>query len=340
MEADSGCEQDCRPPFSHSELRNLIVSRVGEGKAPSSVQVITDTTNFMQVDYGDVALLAGRPYLIRNNEREGRFGLDDEPKYWVKRSIDLISGETKVIKLGFFEEFQSQVGPMTFNFFRSPRKEAAVLDLVRGDSRFMQGFSVPDEAGNTVRIVDYIVGQALSERVLTLGSDHEDYFAGHFPAIYRNFINLVEAIRFLHEQGEKHGDIRRDHILVEKEGGRWRWIDFDFTFHDASNPYRYDLFGLGNILVFLAGRGDVTRHDLRASGSSLLATLSEEDMNVVFRNRVVNLGKVYPCIPPGLNRIMMHFSVGAGYYYETADELLDDLYNVLDEIGAVSHAGL
>ncbi len=129
---------------------------------------------------------------------------------------------------------------------------------------------------------------------------------------------------------------------MEKEGGRWRWIDFDFTFHHVPNPYRYDLFGLGNVLVFLAGRGDVTRHDLRASGSSLLATLAEEDMNVVFRNRVVNLRKVYPRIPAGLNRIMMHFSAGAGYYYETADELLDDLYDVLGEIKTTeteSHAG-
>lgn len=332
MEADSGRERDSPPPFSREELRRLIVRRVGEGRVPPPFEIVTDTSNFMQVDYGDVALLAGRPYLIRNNEREGRFGLDDEPKYWVKRSIDLVSGETKVIKLGFLEEFQSQVGPMTFNFFRSPRKEAAVLDLVRGDSRFMQGFSVPDEAGNTVRIIDFIVGETLPEKVITLGSDHEDYFVRHFPGLYRAFIDLVEAIRFLHDEGEKHGDIRRDHILVEKESGRWRWIDFDFTFHDAVNPYRYDLFGLGNVLVFLAGRGDVTRHDLRASGGGLLSTLSEEDMNVVFRNRVVNLRKIYPCIPPGLNRIMMHFSVGAPYYYETADELLEDLHDVLDEI--------
>jgi hypothetical protein len=339
MEMDSGCERDLPEPFSREELRNLIVSRVGEVKVPASFRVITDTSDFMHVDFGDVAVLAGRPYLIRNNEREGRFGLDDEPKYWVKRSIDLISGGTKVIKLGFLEEFQSQVGPMTFNFFRSPRKEAAVLDLVRGDSRFMQGFSVHDEAGNTVRIIDYIVGKALSDRVLTLGSDHEEYFFCHFPAIYRSFIDLVEAIRFLHEHGEKHGDIRRDHILVEKESGQWRWIDFDFTFHYAPNPYRYDLFGLGNVLIFLAGRGDVTRHDLRVSGSSLLPTISEEDMNVVFRNRVVNLRKVYPCIPPGLNRIMMHFSAGAGYYYETADELLEDLYDVRDEIEEASLAG-
>lgn len=339
MEADSGRERDILPPFSREELRRLIAGRVGEGKVSPSFRVITDTTNFMQVDYGDVALLAGRPYLIRNNEREGRFGLDDEPKYWVKRSIDLISGEAKVIKLGFLEEFQSQVGPMTFNFFRSPRKEATVLDIVRGDIRFMQGFSVPDEAGNTVRIIDYIVGKALSERVTTLGSDHEDYFGSHFPGLYRAYINLVEAIRFLHEQGEKHGDIRRDHILVEKGSGRWRWIDFDFTFHDVPNPYRYDLFGLGNVLVFLAGRGDVTRHDLRASDSGLLSTLTEEDMNIVFRNRVVNLGKIYSCIPPVLNRIMMHFSVGAAYYYETADELLEDLYDALDEIGTASYAG-
>ncbi len=38
----------------------------------------TDATDFYQVDYGDVLVLAGHPYLILNNAKEGRFGLDDE----------------------------------------------------------------------------------------------------------------------------------------------------------------------------------------------------------------------------------------------------------------------
>jgi hypothetical protein len=51
------------------------------------------------VEYGDVVLLGGKPYLIRHNAKEGRFGLDDEVKFWVKRAIDLNAGSPKIIKL-------------------------------------------------------------------------------------------------------------------------------------------------------------------------------------------------------------------------------------------------
>ncbi|MBC2745257.1 MAG: serine/threonine protein kinase, partial [Desulfosarcina sp.] len=55
----------------------------------------TDTTDFFKVDYGDVLLLADHPYLILNNAKEGRFGLDDQEKFWVKRAVDLESGQRK-----------------------------------------------------------------------------------------------------------------------------------------------------------------------------------------------------------------------------------------------------
>ena len=66
-------------------------------------RIHTDTTDFFRVEYGDVVILGGRPYLIRHNAKEGRFGVDDEVKFWVKRSIDLESGSLKIIKLVFYD---------------------------------------------------------------------------------------------------------------------------------------------------------------------------------------------------------------------------------------------
>jgi len=54
-------------------------------------RIHTDTTNFFNVEYGDVVILGSKPYLIRHNAKEGRFGVDDEVKFWVKRAIDLKS---------------------------------------------------------------------------------------------------------------------------------------------------------------------------------------------------------------------------------------------------------
>jgi hypothetical protein len=35
--------------------------------------------------------------------------------------------------------------------------------------------------------------------------------------------------------------------------------------------------------------------------------------------------KIYPYIPQALNRVLMHFSKGANWFYEKVDQLLDDL---------------
>ena len=64
-----------------------------------SFKVHTDTTNFIGIEYGDVIILDGMAYFIRQNAKEGRFGLDDEEKFWVKNAVDLQNGERKIIKL-------------------------------------------------------------------------------------------------------------------------------------------------------------------------------------------------------------------------------------------------
>jgi hypothetical protein len=37
----------------------------------------------MSIDGGDVMRLAGNGYLVSGNAQEGRFGIDDQPKYWM-----------------------------------------------------------------------------------------------------------------------------------------------------------------------------------------------------------------------------------------------------------------
>ena len=96
-------------------------------QGPHHFRIHTDTTDFFRVEYGDVVILGGKPYLIRHNAKEGRFGVDDEVKFWVKRAIDLETGILKIIKLVFYETFKARIGEIEFECFRSPKKEARIL---------------------------------------------------------------------------------------------------------------------------------------------------------------------------------------------------------------------
>lgn len=202
----------------------------------------------------------------------------------------------------------------------------------------MQGRTVIDSTGSPLRILDFIRGRTLSQIAPTLGRDHEDFFRNHYPALLDEYLRIVRAIAFLHESGEKHGDIRRDHLIRDDATGQYRWIDFDFNYHHGTSRYAYDLFGLGNILMFITGRGDVTTHRLLTEDPDALARLTEDDVNVVFHNRVANLRKIYPYIPERLNRVLMHFSLSAKIFYDHTRELLDDLGEAREELAA--HCGL
>jgi hypothetical protein len=313
-------------------LREMISRWVEPNRVPKIPKIVTDTSDFFKVDYDDVVILDNHPYFVRNYEREGRFGIDDEPKFWVRRAIDLADGSTKIIKMVFHERFSARVGDITFDCVRSPLKEAVILDMVKGHPNFMQGFSVKDSFGNIIRIIEFIRGTTLADHVLDLGKDHEDYFHNFFPAVLADYFDLARAIKFLHDRGQKHGDIRRDHVIRETNSGVCRWIDFDFNYLHKENMFGYDLFGLGNVLTYLAGRGDVTCQRLREEDSPICGGLTEDDMNIIFNNRLVNLKKVYPYIPEELNRVLLHFSMGANIFYDTVDELLSDLQEVRDKI--------
>lgn len=311
--------------WTEEALRALVARHAGGARPPRTLRVVTDTTEVFRVERDDVLLLAGRPYWIRGYEREGRFGLDDEPKYWVRRAIDLSDGATRIIKLEFHEEFRTSIGGIEIRRFRSPRKEARILDAVRGHPHFMQGSWALDAAGNNVRVLEYIRGQRYDEVIAGLDGDHHDYFHRHFPGVLADFMDLVRAIRFLHERGEKHGDIRRDHVIRDRDGGVNRWIDFDYDYVQGESLFAFDLQGLGNILVFLVGRGDVLLPELRRDQPALYAGLAPEDLSITFGNRVANLRKVYPYVPESLNRVLLHFSEGANLFYDAADQLLEDL---------------
>ena len=313
-------------------LKDMIALYVDPQRVPGEVNIITDTSDFFRVDYDDVLILNDRPYLIRNYEREGRFGIDEQPKFWVRRAIDLVDGSVKIIKMVFPERFEVRVGSITFDCVRSPKKEARILDLTRGHPHFMQGFSTRDSAGNVIRIIDHINGTTIDKWISELKRGHEDYFYNTFPLILRDYIKLVKAIKFLHDHGEKHGDIRRDHIFKDRREESYRWIDFDYNYWHRENMFGYDLFGLGNVLVYLVGCGDVMVQDLNRHDQKAFQGLTFDDMNIIFHNRVVNLQKVYPYIPDRLNLILLHFSAGAEIFYDDTEQFLNDLY----EAGSVS----
>jgi hypothetical protein len=319
--------------LSQKNIYQLAARWLPKDRKKGPFRIIKDTTDFFRVDYGDVVMLDETPYLIRQNAKEGRFGLDDEVKYWVKRAIDLKAGTYKIIKLVFYEKFISQIAGIKFECFRSPAKEARILDLVAGHNNFMHGFSVKDEKGNIVRVIDLIYGRPLSAVISDLNLDHQTYFKDLFPEILNHFVECIRAIEFLHKKGEKHGDIRRDHIFIDAEENRYRWIDFDFNYRHRENIYGYDLFGLGNILLFLAGKGDVLLFDLKHQQSSLLSSLRDDDLNIVFHNRVANIKKIYPYIPDSLNVVLMHFSKGANWFYENTTQMLEDLEAVQHQLG-------
>ena len=318
--------------YGQNELKEMICRWQGAEHVPSRIRIITDTSDFFHVDYDDALILNDRPYLMRNNEKEGRFGLNDEPKYWVRHAVDLLSGEIKVIKMVFHEKFKIRVGKITFDCIRSPLKEARILGIVEGHPHFMQGFAVKDAAGNIIRILDYIHGAKLSDNIHGMSPSHEDYFFHHFPSVLNVYIEMVKAIGFLHNRGEKHGDIRGDHLILDNQTGNYRWIDFDFNYFHRESFAGYDFFGLGNLLTYITAQKYLTLQNLVENDSPALRHLTQNDLNVIFRNRVSNLQKVYPYIPDSLNLILLHFSQGAHVFYESASELLSDLMEVKNEL--------
>jgi hypothetical protein len=290
-------------------------------------RVVTDTTDIFSVDYGDVLQLGEKSYRVKGHEREARFGMD-EPKFWVKRVEDLETGEKKIIKLSFLEEFETEIGGVRIRCFRNPLKEAQVLEIMKDHPFFMHGRAEKDSKGNILRILDIVPGRNFFHYIHSLDMPYEKYFSDVLPDILVRLSRAFEAIRVLHAHQLKHGDIRNDHIIVERHTGNYVWIDFDYDYEAPENPFGLDLFGMGNVLTHAVGKGFHTIHTILqdpATYGSLKDRLDTADFSVIFKERFINLQKLYPEIPKPLNDILMHFSRRANVFYEYAGEMIEDL---------------
>jgi len=297
-------------------------------------RLFTDTTNFFAIDYGDIIQLADKRFIVKGHERESRFGID-EPKFWVKKAVDTDTGERKIIKLAFFESFETHLGGIKIRCYRDPEKEGDVLKLVKDHPCFMQGLVYRDSEENIVRVLDVVKGTNFFSYIGSLDLDHEIYFRTLLPSILKNIVKAFEAIGYLHTHGLRHGDIRNDHLIVERDTGNYVWIDFDYNFDSTENPFGLDVFGLGNVLLYSIGKGfhnlNMIEKDTSIYGD-LKDSLKEDDFSLLHKWRLFNLRKLYPYIPVVLNNILVHFSIGAEVFYESVEEIIEDINRCLHSV--------
>jgi serine/threonine protein kinase len=288
-------------------------------------RILEDTTDFYAVEYGDVILLNDVGYLVRGTESEKKFGLEGEPKPWVKSCIDLVTGERKIIKLTFLEEFSCSIEGLKFTCLRNPEKEARILEKVKGHSGFMQGFAAVDSGGNIVRVLDRIAGRSLDNTIQSLPGTHEKYYREHLPDILEHLGAACDALADLHRMGEVHGDITPDHIYVETGTGRYRWIDFDYDYKERDHVFARDILEMGTLLAYVVGKGYLILSDIRLHHAKIAEGLRPQDMQSVFPSQLANLKMVYPYVHRELNAILLRFSRGAGVAYRDAGELAADV---------------
>ncbi len=295
------------------------------------ILVLNDTTDVMNIHRGHVLDLAGRLYAVLGHTYESRFGITDQPKYWVMRGTDLADGRDVIIKTVFHEEFVARIGKLRIRCYRNPEKESRVLDLTRGDDRFMQGHTVYDAVENQIRLLDFISGPSIFRHILDWEQPHDEYVLGEMQNLLYRLIESIEAIQMLHDQKLCHGDIRNDHLLIDRTNDRIRWIDYDLQ-QDFSD---FDIWSIGNVLIYVVGQGIRSFHQvLRSSDVSDTTkdSLTAGDASAFYNYRICNLRKLFPYVPEALNNVLMHFSIGTDTYYRSMAEIAEDLGNVLDVI--------
>ena len=120
-------------------------------------RLFRNTADCMAIDRGDEILVDKKRYVVTGHERERRFGMED-PKFWVKTAIDKDTGERKILKLSFFESFETSLGGIKIRRFRNPEKEGDILQVVKDHPSFMHGDVFRDDHGNNVRVLDIVHG--------------------------------------------------------------------------------------------------------------------------------------------------------------------------------------
>lgn len=308
-----------------------LAQRIGEvtgWPVPDHVSIITDTSDWTRIIRGNVIRLRGHDFVVKGHGYEARFGIGDQPKYWVFNVFDLETAERKILKTVFHEDFNVHIGVFKIHCYRSPEKEARVLEIVRGDDRFMQGYTVTDEVGNMIRIIDFIRGQTLFQHIYDINKNHHDYFEQDLPAIMKKLADCIQAINKLHQNKICHGDIRNDHIIIDADSGKYRWIDFDLN----QNVADYDVWSIGNIINYAVGKGITTFKSVLkgiAFPEEVRASLGPEDASAFFEYRIMNLKKLYPYISDRLGDILQHFTIRPKKFYANMEELLEDYHKML-----------
>ncbi len=290
-------------------------------------KLITNTGNIFAIDRDDEIVLEDRRYRVTGHVYEQRFGIED-PKIWVKRVEDCETGEKKILKLTYLESFIVTVGGVSIRCFRDPEKEGHILNLVRNHPNFMQGTVRRDQEGHNIRVLDIVQGPNYYAYLDSIRMPYERYFENMLPILLGNLVRAFEAIRFLHINDFRHGDVRNDHLIIDKTTGQYVWIDFDYDFESMENRFSLDILGMGNLILYTVGKGFHTYYDIKNSPhlyQDLLTRLEPDDFSILDKQRLVNLKKLYPQIPTLLNNVLLHFSRGAEVYYEYAEEVIEDL---------------
>jgi hypothetical protein len=313
-------------------LRDRIRELTGRDIRPP-IRITGDTVNFFAVQPDMVVRLDGRGYFIRGHAVEGRFGIDDQPKFWVKYALDLETGRRVVLKLTFYEDFTTRIGPFLLKAHRSPEKESRILDRVRDHPHFMQGKTVPDDKGHPVRVIEFIRGPNFFQYLNQVELDHETYYHQMLRPVMTRLLGAFEAMADLFRMGEQHGDIRIDHLLVSTQDDRYVWIDFDYQVAHGD----YDLWCLGNLIVFAVGKGNHTlsslhRHPGDFPHALADAAFGDDDMLMVHPHRLSSLGKVFPYLPDPVIRLLKNFSAGTRVFYDQPEPLLNDFREALESL--------
>jgi tRNA A-37 threonylcarbamoyl transferase component Bud32 len=316
--------------LNKDELAEKIQALTGWKVDNRRFKIVTDTSDWMAITKGDVIRIDGRDFVVRGNMHEPRFGIDEQPKYWVFNAIELETGEEKIIKTVFYEEFYVHISIFKIRCYRSPEKEAQVLEQTRGDERFMQGKAFLDEKGNNVRIIDFIRGKTLFHFIPSISKPHEQYFFEDFPIILTKLADSISAIQKLHNFGLCHGDIRNDHILIDAADGAFRWIDFDLK-QDVTD---FDVWSMGNLLSYCAGKGILTFSAVlkdKNIETSIKESLKAEDSSAFYEYRIMNLQKVYPYMPEGFSNLLRHFTIRPVGFFRNINEFTDKFFDTIQK---------
>ncbi len=311
--------------------RERIEARIKELTGWSNVshfRILTDTSDWSRIQRGDIIRLGGCDFLVKGNQHETRFGIGDQPKYWVFNALNMETGEQKIIKTVFHEDFYVHIGVFKIHCYRSVEKESYVLNIVRGDDRFMQGYTEMDEKENRVRVIDFIRGKSFFNFICEIEKPHEQYYYEDLPGILHNLMGCIEAIGFLHRHGTCHGDVRNDHIIIDSETGRYRWIDFDLNQHVSD----FDVWSIGNIISYAVAKGIASFQQVMHKTdfpAEVRNSLIPEDGSAFFEYRVMNLKKLYPYISDRLSNILLHFTIKPKVFYTDMNDLIDDFKEML-----------